>query len=441
MSLPAGEPVLTRPGWQFLLVHIALLLGALLLGLIVGRPWPALALALGVLLAWQLWRVVRFEHWLRHRTTERPPNASGLWGDIVAVTSRIYRRKVFHKRRVLVLLREFRRMTSAMPDGAILLGPNREILWFNRTAGHWLGLRRKVDYGIRIDNLVRHPDFVEYLDSNGASLLPKIQLPKVGERWLTFRLVTTNTTGQQLLIVRDVSAEARLESMRKDFVANASHELRSPLTVIAGYLDSLAEEPALEEAWRAPVEEMRRQSERMRGIVQDLLELSRLEAAGEEAERVPVEIGGMLALMRKEALARPKHPQTIELQIDSDALLLGSEIELHSIFQNLVSNALKFTPVTGRMEIRWWADAAGGHVSVADSGIGIPAQHLPRLTERFYRVDPGRSRNMGGSGLGLAIVKHALNRHDGRLEIASVEGKGSTFTCHFPPTRVLARDS
>ncbi len=140
MSQPAGEPVLTRPAWQFLLVHVALLLGALLLGLIVGQPWPALVLALALMLAWQMWRVLRFEYWLRHRTTERPPNASGLWGDIVATTSRIYRRKVFHKRRVLVLLREFRRMTSAMPDGAILLGPNREILWFNRTAGHWLRL-------------------------------------------------------------------------------------------------------------------------------------------------------------------------------------------------------------------------------------------------------------------------------------------------------------
>ncbi len=139
---------------------------------------------------------------------------------------------------------------------------------------------------------------------------------------------------------------------------------------------------------------------------------------------MPVEIGGMLALMRKEALARPKHPETIELQLDIDALLLGSEIELHSIFQNLISNALKFTPVTGRLEIRWWADAAGGHVSVADSGIGIPAEHLPRLTERFYRVDPGRSRGMGGSGLGLAIVKHALNRHDGRLEIDQRGGQG-----------------
>jgi len=359
---------------------------------------------------------------------------------VTAITSRIYRRKVFHKRRVLMLLREFRRMTSAMPDGAVLLGPNREILWFNRTAGQWLDLRRKVDYGLRIDNLVRHPDFIEYLDRRGTLAPPRIHLPKQGDRWLLFRLVTTHTTGQQLLILRDVTNEARVESMRKDFVANASHELRSPLTVIGGYLDALADEPGLDGAWREPVQEMRRQSDRMRGIVQDLLELSRLEAHGGEAELAPVDVGGMLALIRKDALARPQHPATVELLLDSDDLLLGSESELHSIFSNLVSNAVKYTPATGQVHIRWWTDGKGGHVEVRDTGIGIPAEHLPRLTERFYRVDAGRSRKLGGSGLGLAIVKHALQRHGGRLEVQSVEGRGSTFSCHFPSARVATRE-
>jgi two-component system phosphate regulon sensor histidine kinase PhoR len=302
-------------------------------------------------------------------------------------------------------------------------------------------LKRKLDYGIRIDNLVRHPDFVEYLERRGAAAPPRIRLPQIGDRWLLMRLVTTNATGQQLLILRDVTSEARLESMRKDFVANASHELRSPLTVIGGYLDALADEPGLEEAWREPVQEMRRQSDRMRGIVQDLLELSRLEAHGGDAERAPVDVCGMLALIRKEALARPERPATIELQLDGDDMLLGSEAELHSIFANLVSNAVKYTPADGRVDIRWWTDARGGHVEVRDTGIGIAAEHLPRLTERFYRVDAGRSRKLGGSGLGLAIVKHALQRHGGRLDVQSVEGKGSTFTCHFPRERVAPRSA
>ena len=431
---------MSKPAWQ----HIAWIVGGLTVALAAGalfdRALLFVAVVLAVMLGWHVRNLVRFEHWLRRRTVEQPPDMSGLWGEVLAITHRVYRRKVFHKRRVTSLLREFRRMTSAMPDGAVLLGPNREILWFNRTAGDWLDLRRKVDNGIRIDNLLRHPDFVEYLDKRGAMTPPRIHLPKHGDRWLMLRLVTTSDTGQQLLILRDVTNEARLESMRKDFVANASHELRSPLTVIGGYLDALADEPGLDPAWQQPVQEMRRQSDRMRNIVQDLLELSRLEAQGGDAELAPVDVSGMLALIRKDALARPERPGTVELHLDSDALLLGSESELHSILSNLVSNAVKYTPATGRVDIRWWTDGKGGHVEVRDTGIGIPAEHLPRLTERFYRVDAGRSRKMGGSGLGLAIVKHALQRHGARLEVQSIEGQGSTFSCHFPPERVMPRD-
>jgi two-component system, OmpR family, phosphate regulon sensor histidine kinase PhoR len=429
----------SRPASQHLIWLVAALLAAALLGWAFGRPLLFVAIALAGALAYEVRNLVRFEHWLSHRTEVAPPNMQGLWGEVLATTNRLYRRKVFHKRRVLVLLREFRRMTSAMPDGAVLLGQNREILWFNRTAGRWLDLKRKLDYGIRIDNLVRNPDFVEYLDRRGATVPPRIHLPKSGDRWLLVRLVTTNATGQQLLILRDVTNEARLESMRKDFVANASHELRSPLTVISGYLDALADEPGLDQAWQDPVQEMRRQSDRMRSIVQDLLELSRLEAHSGDAETTEVDVGGMLSLIRKDALARPQRPAAIELHLDSDALLQGSETELHSIFANLVSNAVKYTPAEGRVDIRWWTDPKGAHLEVRDTGIGIPAEHLPRLTERFYRVDAGRSRKLGGSGLGLAIVKHALQRHGGRMDVASVEGQGSTFTCHFPVTRVVPR--
>ena len=432
---------MSKPAWQHLTGIAGTLAIALALGFLLGRPLLAVALALAGLLAWEVRNLLRFEHWLRNRTVERPPDMRGLWGEVVAIASRIYRRKVFHKRRVLTLLREFRRMTAAMPDGAVLIGPDREILWFNRTAGRWLDLQRKVDFGIRIDNLVRHPDFVAYLERGGRPPAPRIFMPKHGNRWLAFGLVTTSATGQQLLIIRDVTAEARLEAMRKDFVANASHELRSPLTVISGYLDSLAEDDTLDPAWGAPVAEMRRQSDRMRGILEDLLELSKLEATGASAPRDPVDVGGMLALMRKDVLALPERPREVELSLDSDSLLLGAEPELHSIFSNLVSNAVKYTPSDGRIQIRWWTDQQGGHVEVRDTGIGIPAEHVPRLTERFYRVDPGRSRKLGGSGLGLAIVKHALQRHGGRLQIESEEGAGSCFTCHFPPERLLARET
>ena len=288
--------------------------------------------------------------------------------------------------------------------------------------------------------LRRYPDFVDYVVAGGKGPAPRIHMPQLGDRWFEFNLVTTATWELQLLIVRDVTNESRLEAMRRDFVANASHELRSPLTVIRGYLDTLAEDPGLEEGWRDPVQEMRRQSERMQNIVQDLLELSRLESGKGEAEQTPVDVGGMLALIRKEVLSRPEHPAEFTLALDSDAMLLGAESELHSIFQNLVTNAAKYTPPEGRVSVRYWTDESGGHVSVADTGIGIPAAHIPRLTERFYRVDAGRSRKMGGSGLGLAIVKHALQRHGAQLEIQSQEGKGSVFTCHFPPARVVGRE-
>ncbi len=430
-----------RPAWQHLALVLAGLLAALAIGWIAGHAATFAALYLGLMLAIQLHNLVRFERWLRLRSQLKPPSMRGLWGEAVDIAYRLYQRKRFHKRRVLTLLRELRRMTSAMPDGAILLGPSREILWFNRTAGDWLGLRRKIDNGLRLDNLIRQPEFVDYVRAGGHGPGPRIHMPKAVDRWLAFNLVTTNEWGLQLMIVRDVTTEARLESMRRDFVANASHELRSPLTVVSGYLDNLAEDPALDPAWREPVREMQRQSERMRSIVQDLLELSRLEAGDGQAELVPVEVAGMLALIRKEVMARPDAPAEFGLHLESDALLLGAETELHSIFHNLVSNAVKYTPAGGNLDIRYWIDDAGAHVAVRDTGIGIPASQIPRLTERFYRVDAGRSRKLGGSGLGLAIVKHALQRHGGQLAIASEEGRGSTFTASFPPGRVLAREA
>jgi len=432
---------LTRPAWQHLLGIAGGLLVALAFGWIIDRPGLSTSLYLAAVVAWQASNLIRFEHWLRLRSILQPPSMEGLWGDTVALANRLYQRKRFHKRRALTLLRELRRMTSAMPDGAILLGPTREILWFNPMAADWLGLRRKLDYGIRIDNLIRQPEFVDYVSGSGKGPGPRIHMPSLGDRWFAFNLITTSTRDLQLLMVRDVTSEARLESMRRDFVANASHELRSPLTVVRGYLDTLAEDPALDETWREPVREMQRQSERMHSIVSDLLELSRLEAGRGEAEMEPIDVAGLLSLMRREALSRTDHPAKFDVCLESDALLLGAESELHSIFQNLITNAVKYTPPEGTVSVRYWTDGRGSHVAVSDTGIGIPAAHIPRLTERFYRVDAGRSRKLGGSGLGLAIVKHALQRHGAQLEITSEEGKGSSFTCHFPPARVQLRES
>jgi two-component system phosphate regulon sensor histidine kinase PhoR len=427
-------------GWQSVSrLGIALAI-AFLIGLMAGRVALALAITFGIYSMVQLWHVLRLEYWLRHRRVESPPDISGVWGEVVSIISRIYRRKQFHRARVTALLREFRRLTTAMPEGAVLLGPEHEILWFNRRAGEWLRLRRKRDVGIRVENLMRHPTFVEYLrtglPSDGA-----IVQDLESDRWLAFNLVRTGTAERQLLMIRDVSQEQQLQSMRKDFVANASHELRSPLTVISGYLDALADDDELDPTWNTPVLEMRRQAERMRTIIKDLLELSKLESGEHTQEEQPVDMAGMLALLRKEVMALDARPATVRLQLESDALLKGVESELHSIASNLISNAVKYTPAEGEIELRWWTDESGAHLAVRDTGVGIAEEHIPRLTERFYRVDPGRARSMGGSGLGLAIVKHALQRHDATLQIQSAEGVGSTFTCHFPRVRVIPRST
>lgn len=425
--------------WQ-LIWRVVLVVGiAVLLGGMFGGTAGWLAIGLGLYLLTQLRNLWELDRWVRFRSVLHPPDFGGPWGELTAVIARIYRRKQFHKQRVVNLLREFRRLTGGMPDGAALLGPHNELLWFNDKAERWLGLRRKRDVGIRIENLVRYPAFVQYLDQGDYASSVTLQQPGQVQRWLSFHLVQAEGSAQKLLIVRDVTREIRSEVMRKDFVANASHELRSPLTVISGYLDALADDPQLDVTWQAPVSEMRRQSERMRSLIEQLLQLSRLENSGEVVEVQCVDVPGLLALIRKDVTNTEHRPRDITLKIDHDVCLLGSETELQSVFANLVSNAVKYTPEQGSVAIRWWSDAEGAHLSVTDTGVGIAPEHLPRLTERFYRVDEGRSREMGGFGLGLSIVKHALQRHEATLTIESELGKGSTFTCHFPVSRVTNR--
>jgi two-component system phosphate regulon sensor histidine kinase PhoR len=423
-------------GWSFALARLlALLAIALAGGFFFGQTLVWVIVALATYLCVQLVNLYRLDRWLRLRNFIDPPDLGGAWADVVAQVVRLHRRKRFHKQRLIQLFRELRRSTAAMPDGVIVLNSSYEILWFNRTASRLLDLRRKADIGLRIDNLIRAPDFVRYLEVADFNESVYITWPAGSELNLAIQMIPYGG-GQQMMLVRDVTRQAKLEAMRKDFVANASHELRSPLTVISGYLDSMGEDAAVDPAWAGPVAEMRRQAERMNAIVHDLLELSKLESADNEAGENLIDVAGMLALLRKEALAQPLKPRDVTLTLESTAKLLGEEAEIHSAFSNLVANAVKFTPADGRIGIRWWTDAAGGHLTVSDTGIGIAAEHIPRLTERFYRVDPGRARQHGGSGLGLAIVKHVLQRHGARLEIESEEGRGSTFTCHFPRRRI-----
>lgn len=424
--------------WGFAAARLGgLLVAGLLLGLFIDHVVAGLLLVLALALSWQLFNLFRLDQWLRARSRRDPPDVGGVWGDVVTQVVRLHRRKRYHKQRLLDVFRELRHSTAAMPDGVVVLNAQWEITWFNRTAGRLLGLRRRADIGIRITNLFRDPDFGRYLQRGEFN--DPVQLPcgQPGKALMLSFQVVPYGADQRLMLVRDVTRQVQLESMRKDFVANASHELRSPLTVITGYLETLEQDEDIDPTLREPLSEMRRQSERMNAILRDLLELSRLDASDEVVAGEPVDVAGLAALLCKDVQARPVHP-AIELQLESTMRLRGNEGELHSAFANLVENAVKYTPPEGRILVRWWVDEAGeAHFSVRDSGIGIAAEHIPRLTERFYRVDAGRSRATGGSGLGLSIVKHALEHHGARLEIISREGEGSTFTCHFPAGRLL----
>lgn len=424
--------------WVFTVVRLLVALGlGLAAGLIAGRPWIGLCTVLLLYAGWQLVNLLRLDHWLRHRSLMDPPVLTGVWDDVVTQVVRIYRRKRYHKQRLVSLLRELRDSTAALPDGVVALDEHGQIAWFNLRAQQLLGLRARHDVGLRIDSLVRQPEFARYLAGDHHAQPLVLHVDASPDVDLSLHVLPYGE-GRRMLLVRDVTRQARIEAMRKDFVANASHELRSPLTVIAGYLEELADDAALDPTLAPPVAEMRRQAARMGTIIGDLLVLSRLEAKEGRVEGEPIDIGAMLALLRKDVLARVQHPAEVALSIETHAWLRGEESEIHSAFANLVDNAAKYTPPEGRVALRWWADDEGAHFAVTDTGPGIPHEAIPRLTERFYRVDAGRSRATGGSGLGLAIVKHVLQRHGATLDIVSTVGRGSTFTCHFPPQRVVA---
>ncbi len=413
----------------------ALLAAALLLGWWFGRPGWWLFGATWLYLIFTL----RHLYWLDRALDghRRVPlfETRGLWAEIFARVDKLRTKARNRKKKYHRLLREVRESTGALSDGGIILNADHEIIWFNPAAARLLGLDHATDVGHRIDNLLRHPDFAAYLKAPSGDGI-SVASPRHETGWLHVQIIPYGTD-QRLAIIRDVTNEKNVERTRRDFVANASHELRSPLTVISGYLEGLQDGGDVPAAWQLPVAEMQRQAERMTRILRDLIELTRLESADASADRELIDVVAMLKAIVQEFHGRLG--PSVELALETDAALLGNESELHSIFYNLVNNAVRFTPPTGSVKVVWRAAGGGAVFEVVDTGIGIAEEQIPRVTERFYRVDPGRSRASGGTGLGLAIVKHALQRHDGELAIESREGEGSTFSCRFPRERVALR--
>lgn len=422
--------------WTSSLLRLLAMLAA---GTAVG--WLYDHAALGALLAalaalgWHLYHLYRLEAWLRTGEIDVIPDGGGVWPPVFARIEYIQQKSRRRRRRWRALVRELRASAGVFPDAGVLLNEKREIVTYNAAAERLLGLRRGRDRGQRIENLLRHPDFIAYLGSNRYEEGVELPAPVGHDTWLYCLLIPYGPK-QFLLLARDVTATVRLERTRRDFVANASHELRTPLTVVSGYLDAMAEDEDLASAWEQPIADMRAQAQRMSQLLDDLLQLSRLESSAPCSHEFAVDVAGMLQSARKEALAMPERPQHVEVQIGSTARLLGDATEIQSVVTNLVTNAVRYTPPEGSIRISWTVDRRGGHLAVADTGIGIAEDDIARVTERFYRTDRGRARQKGGTGLGLAIVKHALRRHDAELEIRSRLGEGSTFTCHFPPHRL-----
>ncbi len=420
--------------WWLLWRRLALLfLSAALLGGMTGYLLPGLlVVALGGL-AWQLWRLNRLDRWLNGDRDANPPPTGPVWDGIQDHITRLRRQSRKRKRKLSRLLEQFQQAAAALPDAAVLLGEDDRLLWCNGASQPLLGLAPGRDLGLPITHLLRHPDFVAFLNQrrNGDSV--EFPSPVDDSLALSARIAPYGKK-QRLLLATDISRIRRLEQMRREFVANVSHELRTPLTVIAGYLETLldSDDPALA-GWEQPLRRMQQQSGRMLHIVEDLLLLARLESQKERPPLKPVNVPALLADIVEDitALSGDQEHQ-IHIAADSRLWLLGCEKELHSAFTNLAFNAVRYTPAGGRIEMRWFGDDDGLHLTVADNGEGIAPHHLPRLTERFYRVNRDRSRSSGGTGLGLSIVKHILNNHGGQLRIESQLGAGSVFTCDFP---------
>lgn len=391
---------------------------------------PALG-ALAGLAGFAGWHLAQWRR-LRRRPAAAPPHGlPPVWRDYAAGRARRWRRLRAWARERRHLQRQFDALAAALPDAAVVVNPELRLEWFNPAAAGLLGLR-DADRGGFLAHVVRIPELVRYLRGEDFSLPLELETFAGAPHPVSVR-VTAFGGRARLVTFRDLTQELRLNRLRQEFVANVSHEIRSPLTVVIGYLETLEDRP---EAAPDPaiVRRMAREARRMRQLVEDLLELSRLEA-GElrESDLQEVALRPLATEVRAEAQAQTSDAlHRIELEGDAELRVRGRPEELHSALLNLVSNALRYSPDGGAVTIAWEGRGDRVRLSVRDEGVGIAAEHIARLTERFYRVDKARSRGTGGTGLGLAIVKHILSRHGGRLQIESRPGRGSTFTCVFP---------
>ncbi|MGA7750743.1 MAG: phosphate regulon sensor histidine kinase PhoR [Gallionella sp.] len=390
-----------------------------------------------IVMAYRARQLYRLGQWLNDARIETIPEAGGIWDEVFSQLYKMVKQHNQTKQELAAELHHIEQATAALPEGVAILNMANRIEWCNLLAQQLFNLDPEQDIMQDITYLVRQPEFVEYLHESNFNE-PLIMRPaRHDDMVLSIKLIPYGGD-KRLLIIRDITQFERVEAMRRDFVANVSHEMRTPLTVVSGFVENMQDMPDLnKDSSRRALHLMAEQTRRMDNLVADLLTLSRLENEQSPLREETVEIKRLLNEVYQDGKLLSGGHHTLSLEIACAANLLGNRDELHSAFGNLLSNAIRYTTEGGTILLRWFERDGQLVFSVQDSGIGIAAQHIPRLTERFYRVDRSRSRETGGTGLGLAIVKHIAMRHQAKLEISSEEGKGSTFALVFPIKRVL----
>ena len=419
---------------------IFVLILTMFLWAVAGALPAAIAFGALIMLRWffHVRNLVALGYWLENPETRSVPEGEGPWEDVFARLNKMVREHRKERTKRAAVLHDMELATSALPEGVVSLDKTEHIEWCNPLAELHLGLDSSRDIGQQITYLVRQPEFVEYLAGKKYTDPLVLRGPRHDDRVLSCKLVGYSGN-KKLLVTRDITHFEHVETMRRDFVANVSHELRTPLTVVNGFVETLQDMPNLDnEMARRALPMMGEQTMRMTHLVGDLLTLSKLEDRLNMLKEEVLDVPVMLPNCYEVGVALSAGQHQLKLEILSESKLLGCSEELRSAFGNLISNAIRYTPPGGEIVIRWQVQEDGQPVfSVQDSGIGISPQHIPRLTERFYRVDSSRSRSTGGTGLGLAIVKHIANRHQAHLDISSEEGKGSIFSIVFPAKRRL----
>ncbi|QOL13724.1 phosphate regulon sensor histidine kinase PhoR [Dickeya dianthicola] len=428
--------MLERLSWKKLALELAFFcLPGLLLGLIIGYlPWFLLASVLAAL-CWNFYNQLRLSYWLWVDRSMTPPPGRWSWEPLFYGLYQMQLRNRRRRRELALLIKRFRSGAESLPDAVVITTEEGGIIWCNRLAQHLLSFRWPEDNGQNILNLLRYPEFTQYMQQQDFSR--PLTLTLKNAHHVEFR-VMPYSEGQLLMVARDVTQMHQLEGARRNFFANVSHELRTPLTVLQGYLEMMSDESLDGALQSKALHTMQEQTRRMDGLVRQLLTLSRIEAAAAIDLNEKVDIPLMLRVLKREADTLSQGRHEIVFRVNEQLQVFGNEEQLRSAVSNLVYNAVNHTPQGTRIEVCWQQTPQGAQFQVSDNGLGIAAEHLPRLTERFYRVDKARSRQTGGSGLGLAIVKHALSHHDSRLEILSEEGAGSRFMFTLP-NRLIVR--